>query len=428
VTNSFGIGSYLSRVRKFTPNARLFLGYEFFLALNAGIYGVIFNLYILKLGYHEDFLGLILSVMYVSTGIFALPAAMVCDRIGRRQTLILSSVLLVAALALLYTITTGWMLIFMGVCYGIAMAFSIVAGNPFMAENSSKEERMHLFSMNSVLFTVAGIIGNLGGGMLPGAIATLTGTSPETILPYRYTLYLSLAAAFMTLLPLIWIREKVRPVINRTERLNLVLQVIRTPSVQRIVIVNMLIGIGAGMIVPFFNVYFHKVLSAPTDLIGFIFSLGQVTMVAGLLLIPMLTERIGKVRTIAISQLLSIPFLVLIAVTSNIYVAGFAYVMRMTFMNMANPVIASFNMDLLGDRERATVGSFTSAGWYVLLALSTYLSGIMMSSGNYLLPYLITCVVYLLAAVAYYVFFLRIELEKDGLSTGAIIPIPGRKL
>lgn len=424
----YGIGSYLSRVRQFTPNARKFLVYEFFLALNAGIYGVIFNLYVLKLGYHEDFLGLILSIMSVSTGLFALPAAMLCDRIGRKRTLILSSALLGVSLALLYTITTGWMLLLMGVCYGIGMAFSTVAGNPFMAENSSREERMHLFSMNSVMYTVAAIVGNLGGGMLPVAIAGWTGSGADTVLSYRYTLYLSLAAVLMTLLPLISIRENKPPVVDRTERLNLVSRVIKTPTVQRLVIVNVLIGIGAGMIVPFFNVYFHKVLSTPTEQIGVIFSIGQVTMVVGLLLIPMLTERIGKVRTIAITQLLSIPFLILIAVTTNIYLAGFAYVMRMTFMNMANPAISSFNMELLGDRERATVGSLTSMGWNVFLALSTYLSGIMMANDNYLLPYMITCVVYLLAAVAYYVFFLRIELEKESSASDVVLPAQARKL
>jgi hypothetical protein len=48
-------------------------------------------------------------------------------------------------------------------------------------------------------------------------------------------------------------------------------------------------------------------------------------------------------------------------------------------------------------------------GWNIFLALSTFLSGIMMSQSNYLLPYMITCVVYFVAAVSYYVFFLRIE-------------------
>jgi MFS family permease len=185
--------------------------------------------------------------------------------------------------------------------------------------------------------------------------------------------------------------------------------VIRTRNVQRLVLVNILIGIGAGMIVPFFNVYFHKVLSASEGQIGVIFAVGQVVMVFGLLCIPRLTERFGKVRTIAMSELLSIPFLILIAFTMNIYLAGFAYIMRMTLMNMANPAIQSFNMEIVAEQERATVSSLTSMGWNVFLALSTFASGIMMSQANYLLPYMITCVVYFIAAVAYYVFFLRIE-------------------
>jgi hypothetical protein len=40
-------------------------------------------------------------------------------------------------------------------------------------------------------------------------------------------------------------------------------------------------------------------------------------------------------------------------------------------------------------------------GWYLLYALSTFFSGITMSQGNYLLPFIITCVVYFIAAVAY---------------------------
>ena len=156
--------------------------------------------------------------------------------------------------------------------------------------------------------------------------------------------------------------------------------------------------------------YFHKVLSATAGEIGVIFSIGQIVMVIGLLFIPMITERFGKVRTIALTQLLSIPFLILIAFTMNIYLAAFAYVMRMMLMNMANPAISSFNMEIVAEQERATVSSLTQMGWNIFLALSTFLSGIMMSQSNYMLPYMITCVVYFIAAVAYYVFFLRIEM------------------
>jgi MFS family permease len=406
----FGISTYLSRIGQFTPNARKFLVFQFFLALNTGIYGVIFNLYVLKLGYHEDFLGILLGAVYVSTGIFSVPAAMLCDRIGRRKTLMVSSGILALALGLMYTVTAGWMLIAASVLYGIAAGLTVVASLPFMAENSARDERMHLFSMSSVVNMSSGVLGSLIGGLVPGLFAMAAGIGIATILPYRYTLYLSLAAVLLTFVPLLLIREKERPVLARMERLRLVARVVRNRNVQRLVFVNILIGIGAGMIVPFFNVYFHKVLSASEGQIGIIFAVGQVVMVIGLLFIPLITERFGKVRTIAMTELLSIPFLILIAFTMNIYMAGFAYIMRMMLMNMANPAISNFNMEIVAEQERATVSSLTQMGWNIFLALSTFLSGIMMSQSNYLLPYMITCVVYFIAAVAYYVFFLRIEL------------------
>lgn len=405
----YAVSAYLNRVRQFTPNARRFLVFQFFLSVNTGIYGVLFNLYLMKLGYTEDFLGILLSVVYLSAGLSALPVALLCDRIGRRKTLILASIVLAAGLALLYTITSGWTLVFASMLYGIATGAEAVASSPFMAENSSREERIHLFSMNSTVNMASMVLGSLVGGIVPGLLVIMTGKDMATVLQYRYTLYLSLASVLITVLPLLLIRERERPRQNRLERLRLVAGVIRTPNVQKLVIVNILIGVGAGLVVPFFNVYFQNVLSASTSQIGVIFSVGQVVMVAGLLTIPLLTERIGKVRTIALTQLISIPFLILIALTTNLYVAAFAYVMRMLLMNMANPAISSFNMEIVSERERATVSSLTQTGWYLFYAVSTCLSGIWMSEGNYLLPFMVTCVVYAAAAVAYYAFFLRLD-------------------
>jgi MFS family permease len=405
----YGISAYLSHIRQFTPNARKFLAFQFFLALNSGIYGVIFNLYLLKLGYHEDFMGVMLGVVFVSSGLLSVPAAMLCDRIGRRKTLLLSSVVLALGLALLYTITTREMLLLGSVLYGIATGMSAVASSPFMAENSSREERIHLFSMNSVVMMSSSVLGSLAGGMLPGLFGGAMGDGTGLVDSYRLTLYLSMIAVLLTLVPLALIKETNPPRLERRERFRLIARVIRSPQVQRLVFVNMLIGTGAGMVVPFFNVYFYDVLNATTGQIGLIFSVGQIVMVAGLLIIPMLVGRFGKVRTIALTQLLSIPFLILIALTTSIYFAAIGYIMRMTLMNMANPAISSFNMEIVAEEERATVSSLTQMGWYLLYAMSTFISGIMMSRGSYLLPFLITCVVYFIAAVAYYVFFLRIE-------------------
>jgi predicted MFS family arabinose efflux permease len=142
-------------------------------------------------------------------------------------------------------------------------------------------------------------------------------------------------------------------------------------------------------------------------------------MIIGLMVIPLAVERFGKVKTIAFTELASIPFLIMLAFTVNIYVAAFAYVMRMTLMNMANPAINNFNMELVRDEQRATVSSLTSMAWYLCMSLSAYLSGIMMAGSNYVLPFMVTCVTYLCAASLYYLFFSRVEKET------ARVPLPG---
>jgi predicted MFS family arabinose efflux permease len=62
----------------------------------------------------------------------------------------------------------------------------------------------------------------------------------------------------------------------------------------------------------------------------------------------------------------------------------------------------------------ASVSSLTSMGNYVSIAVSTYIAGLLMSWGAYLLPYAATCVFYLAAAVLYLKFFKHHEknLEK----------------
>ncbi|MCD1293991.1 MFS transporter [Methanocella sp. CWC-04] len=409
MTFNTAFSGYIARIKHFNPNAHKFLLYTFFLSLNTGIYGVIFNLYILKLGYREDLLGLMLSIISISTGLFAIPAAMICDNIGKKNTLLVSSLILAFSMVFLYTMATQEVLLIMSVFYGVAMSFSVVAGAPFMAENSTRENRMYLFSINSVILMIAMIAGNLIGGIMPGLISAAIGTDIMDIMPYRFTLYLSLAAVMMTLIPVLYINETERMKTVKAERFKVLSSVLKSRNVQRLVLINSLIGIGAGMIVPFFNVYFHKVLSAEADQIGIIFSAAQLTMIAALIILPYLTEKFGKVKTIALTELFSIPFLIIIALTANIYMAAFAYIMRMTLMNMANPAINSFNMEIVSDKQRATVNSLTSMGWNIFLAISTYLSGVMMANSNYTLPYIITCVVYFIAALLYYRFFVNIE-------------------
>jgi predicted MFS family arabinose efflux permease len=132
-------------------------------------------------------------------------------------------------------------------------------------------------------------------------------------------------------------------------------------------------------------------------------------MVIGYFSSLLLTERLGKVRTASLVQVLSIPFLLLFTVTSAVAFAAFAFVMRYLLMNMANPVLSSFKLEIVREKQRALVNSLTWMACYTFVGVGTYAGGWMLAGGAYALPFQLTCVIYGLAAAMFYFYFNEIE-------------------
>jgi MFS family permease len=402
---------YISRIQDFSPNARMFLLYVFLISLNLGVYKVIFNLYILRLGYTEDFLGLILSLTSIATGVFSIPAAMICDMIGRKRTLLLSCLLLVLSLIFLYNTTIKELLVFFSILYGASSSLNIVTGSTFMLENSKPFERMHLFSMYQVLYTAATMVGNLLGGVFPAILAKITSLDASGSLAYRITLLLSLMTIMFSFLPLLKIQE--RPISAPKNKSSYVFRtLLKSELVLKMILVYSFYGMGWGLALPYFNVYLDVIIGAGSDAIGVIFSLGEVFMMIALLFLPQLTERFGKIRIASVVQLLSIPFLVMFISTSWLWIAGFAYIMRSVLMNLANPILNNFKLEIVTEEQRASMNSITWMTCYVFVGIGTFIGGHMLAGGNYRLPFILTCGMYAAAAILYYVRFDKIEKQQ----------------
>jgi MFS family permease len=409
---------YIARLKSFSPNARRYLLFVFLTTLNVGIYGVIFNLYILSLGFKEDFLGLILSLSSVSIGLFAIPAAFVCDRLGRKKTLLLSSILLALSLLVLYNTTSKELLVFFSIAYGVASTLSLVTGATFLVENSTAYERMHLFSVYYIIYTFSTLSGNMIGGFLPAVLADWQ-ANPFLLeaggaIAYRLTLYVSLAAIIISLLPLAYIKEKTSSEnVSMGGRLRVYKSIFRSKTVRRMVLFYCLFGIGWGTSLPYFNVYFDVVLGASANQIGLIFSLSQLVMMAGYFFVPMLTEKLGKIRLASMVQALSIPFLLIFTFASSLPVAAFGYVMRYMFMNMANPVLNSFKLEIVSAEQRSIINSVMWMACYTFVGMGTYAGGMMMAGGKNSMPFLVTSVFYAVTAALYYVCFNEFERRRD---------------
>jgi MFS family permease len=313
--------------------------------------------------------------------------------------------LLTLSLIFLYNTVSEGLLIIFSVVYGLAQSLSLVTGGTLLVENSSAYERMHLFSVYYMIYTFSTLSGNMIGGLLPGFLAGALSLNPDGAMPYRLTLYISLAATIISFLPLAHIHEKSPSKDDSLGRTPAYKSLFSSKAVRKMVFIYCLYGLGWGLSLPYFNVYLDVVLGASSRQIGLIFSASQLTMIVGYFLVPMLSERLGKIRMASLVQISSIPFLLIFTFASTVLVAAFGYVMRYMLMNMANPILNSFKLEIVTANQRSVMNSITWMACYTFVGFGTYAGGMMMAGGQNAMPFLTTSILYALTAGLYYMYF-----------------------
>src|SRR5207248_2537673 len=158
---------YIQQFKHFQRNARLFLISNVLSGVTAGILLVLYNLYLISLGYHADFVGVVLFVGTIGAGLAIFPAGACIDRFSGKIILIISSTLIGIAGAGQILFRQPLPLLISAFIVGVGLAFLLVITAPFLTLNSAPEERPHLFSMNISLGLITLVLGEVIGGVLP---------------------------------------------------------------------------------------------------------------------------------------------------------------------------------------------------------------------------------------------------------------------
>ena len=399
-------------------NAKLYLGATVLQGLSFGIWGVIFNLYLNlpEVGFQLDFIGNMFSVGAIATGLVALPAGLLCERIGPKKALLVglmaNFISLIQIVALQPTI-----LLLASLVSGLIGTVGWVASAPFMMDNSRQEERTYLFSISWTLMVIMGVIGSYIGGVMPDLFNAFLGlaTGPEmgSAIGYRIALVVSVSLALVAAFPILLITENKAP--QRQKMIDfLALRNIRSHRIiLKFMIPTGLIGFGAGFIVPLLNNFFNLKFHATTEQIGIISALGSVALGIGTLAAPLLSNRLGKVKSVVACQFFSMPFIMLMTLAPNLTLASAAYVARGALMNMAGPISSTLQMELVTEKERATTNGLMIMADNIPRATTASISGKMMTGSDFYTPFLFTTVTYFIASSLYYIFFRKAEFSLD---------------
>jgi len=361
-----------------------------------------------------DFIGNMFTVGAIATGLVALPAGLLCERIGPKKAILIGLSANLAGLAQILVLQPTSLLV-ASLASGLVGTVAWVASAPFMVENSSSEERTYLFSLQSTLGIIMAVVGSYVGGLMPdlfnASLGLSTGVDGSAV-GYRMSLAISIVLTLAAAFPVLFVNQSRKLEMQRMVDLLSLKNIRSSRTIIKFMIPTALIGFGAGFVVPLVNPFFKDRHKATAGQVGIISALGNITLGIAILVTPVLSKRLTKARIVVLCEYLSMPFIMLTSLSPNLTWAAGSYIARTALMNMAGPIGTTFQMESVTPAERATTNGLMVMSDNIPRAVTASVSGAMMTQNDYFTPFVYMTVAYFIASSLYFMFFRNVEAKK----------------
>ena len=313
------------------------------------VFVLLYNLYLLDLGYREDFLGWVTTAMTAGSIVGSLPSAGVARLLGLKRMLIYGS----AGMALMCAVRAlplgGAGLIAAAFVAGLISSVWAVSLAPVVAALTTEKNRPMGFSFWSGWGIGLGVICGAFAGALPGWILR-TGIVAAQRDAKQIALFFGAAVALLS--P--WLLLKL-PLGGQGKSGSRPFP--RSPFVIRFMTAFAAWNLAVGAFNPFFSAYFARQMHMPVERIGLIFSLAQAVQLAALLTSPAILRRLGMVTGIASMQAGVALALAVLAFSPGATFAAIAYAFYTAFQYMTEPGLFTLLMNGVAEGERAGVSA-----------------------------------------------------------------------
>jgi MFS family permease len=354
-----------------------------------GVYAVLFNLYLLRLGYDTTFIGQVNSIGLLTFAVMSLPAGLLGAywtsthmlRVGIGFLLVGTSLLPLAELS-----PIGWQPIWLIVTYALILAgFSLyfVNGAPFLMAVTRREEQNRAFAMQTALLSLAAFVGSLIGGNLPELISYFQDFTLDDPEPYRYTLMVVTVVMFIAF----WVTWTIdeheesakniqasamdpvpSPIANSQGASSSAIMLIGIMSLIRFLQVA-----GIGTVSVYFNVYMDTQLAVSPGTIGTIAAIGRLISVPTVLFAPMLIRRRGIGAVAVWASLATAACFVPLALIPYWWVAALGFIGSTALASLRFTAFIVYIMMLVPRQQQsimAGAGEMAAGGSFALMALS----------------------------------------------------------
>jgi MFS family permease len=348
-----------------------------------GIQNLIKVLYVLRLGYGLEYVGLFSGMGALAYMVMSLPGGALGSRFGPQPVMRAGGVVTVLGMVLLpltervaggmqpavpllsqVLLAGGWAL------FNVNMA-------PALMSLTTAQERNNAFSFSSVSRGLGTFVGAIVGGFLPALFIIFLGETAADPGPYRWSLWVGAVLGVLALAPLIWLS----PIDIRSDR---AAEGPEAPFprlwVGLIVLHVVLAHAAFATCQSFCNAYMDTELGLSAASIGLLTGAGQFTAMFAPLLVPTLAQRYNNRWTLSMATVGMAVSLAPLVLFAHWAAAGLGRLGMMALEAMWLPALQVFQMETVAARWRSlsygivsmmmalAFASVSLAGGYVIAA------------------------------------------------------------
>ena len=339
--------TYVERIRAFKPNAWKYLIGVLIYGTGYGVYNILLNFYLRSLGYDETFMGLVATTASMTVLIAALPMGYLADILGRKYSLVIASLLIGPSIVLMVAFPSSTMMIAMNIVLGIGSSLGGVTTGAFpdgkqrgIGTNLSLQHRLRPEDGRSFRRQLDRRLSShlVCGGLL--------GTS--AISPTAYTWAIGASGVFIvfSVIPRLMLKRNRLAGDQKTAFAPISFARKNPGMLSKLLLPMFMTSIGAGLIMPFMNIFFSTVHHQPDQVVGAVFAWGSLAMGIGFMMAPAFADQLRQDQGCGgDAGAFTIPFLILLGFSPWFGLSLVAYFFRVILMNMSSPVYQTFVMD-----------------------------------------------------------------------------------
>ncbi len=406
---------YVDGLRQLTPDLRRYylavslLGF----AVDGGVYAVLLNLFLARLGYGPEVIGLVNAAGMVVFALASLPAGIFGERWGSKRImlwglglLMVGGVLLPLADLLPAAARLPW-LITMIICLYLGLALAFVNTAPMLLGLVATDQRNQAYATQTALLGLASFLGSLLGGLLPTLVSVLTSVALDQPMPYRYGLIVAGVAVIPALLALARIQPgavREMPALPAgapgTRAATSILGLLSLIALVRVLQVA-----GLAVTSTFINLYLDAELRVSTAQIGVLLALGRLVSVPAVLTTAALSARFGNRNVVIGASLATAVGMLPLALIPH---WGPAWLSLMIVSGLSGVRYAAsmvYFLDLVPLNKRATTAGVTEMAAGICFTALTFGGGYIITLLGYRALFLLGAALSALSALVFWALF-----------------------